>query len=255
MKKLLICFLILFITITGKTQTVELPSISSDRGSMSTCPDIIIPHSLEVETGFYFKKITIENIEQGTSLYNYNFLFRHDISPDAEIRLQTDYAGIKEDSIKYSGFDPITIGTKINFFKGGKFLPKTSFLFNLTLPYFGENHFKPSNLAPAFYLLMQNNLSEQFSLCYNLGMELDGESTEPSEFLSICIEYSINKFSCYMENFNYVSSYSQPENSVDAGIAYCIIKNLQFDISGGINLANWKNNYFGNVGVSWRLPK
>ena len=123
-----IVFLIVFITyaLTGKSQTSELPVISADRPGMATSPFVIKPKSFQIETGFSHENDRRENQLVQTFLYN-STLLRYGLNKNAEIRLQTDYANVKTDSVNITGFNPLTIGTKLLISEGKNLIPKTSF--------------------------------------------------------------------------------------------------------------------------------
>jgi len=243
------------INISSKSQTNELPDISADRPGMATNPFIAPSKKIQIETGFSYENDKRENLFQETTLYN-SALFRYGLNKNSEIRLQTDYAKVKTDSISITGFNPLTVGTKLLISEQKSILPKASFLLNLTLPCFGEKIFRPENLTPSFYLLMQNDITDKLSICYNIGIEYNGIITEPMEFAAICFNYSItNKFSGFIENYNWFSNSSKPENFIDCGFAYLLRKNIQLDLSGNMNLQDIENYFMINFGVSWRITK
>jgi len=220
---------------------------------MSTPPSVLQPKFFQIESGYSFEKIMDENIFQENILYN-STLLRYGINKKLEIRLQADYAQMKTDSLNIKGFNPLIVGTKILISESKGILPETSFLFNLTLPYFGDRNFRPKNLAPSYYFLMQNDITKKLNVCYNIGLEYDGESRIPAEFAAICFGYNITeKISISAENYNWFSNSAKPENFVDIGIAYIIKKNLQLDISGNMNLRSIEKYYMISFGVSWRI--
>ncbi|MCH7525449.1 MAG: transporter [Bacteroidetes bacterium] len=257
--KYFLLVILLFNVIAIHSQNEETQDILSDRGSYSTSPFVLPSKVLQIESGFSFGKSKNENITVKSLLYN-SILIRYGLSSNTEIRLQTGYertnTGIGYQSLEEIGFNPLSIGLKLFISKEKGVLPAISFLGNLKLPYFGNKNFKPVNFAPAFFLLMENDLSERFSLNYNLGMEWDGKSADPIEFLAFSLGYSINdNLSYFIENYYLFSDNNGRDTFIDAGFAYQVGNNIQFDISGGINLINSKNNYMGNVGFLWRLPK
>jgi len=255
MTKIIIGVFLLIISATCKSQTIELSDISADRPGMATPPAISQPKALQIETGFSYEKIKYENSFQETILYN-TTLLRYGINQNSEIRLQTDYTQVKTDSLNITGFNPLTIGTKLFISEEKGILPKTSFLFNLTLPCFGEKNFRPENLTPSIYLLMQNNITKNLNVCYNIGIEYDGESANPTEFAAICFGYNITeKINGFIENYNWFSDFTKPENYIDLGCAYLIRKNIQLDLSGNMNLQDVEKYLMINFGVSWRIPK
>jgi len=188
-------------------------------------------------------------------LYN-STLLRYGINKNSEIRFQTDYAQFKAGNYKISGFNPLTVGTKLLISEKKGILPQTSFLFNLTLPYFGNKNLRPTNPAPLIYLLLQNDFTQKINVCYNLGLEYDGESSIPNEFTAICFGYnSTDRLSWFIENYNYFSDKIKPEYFIDFGIAYLFGKNIQIDLSGNNNLQNFEKYFMVGFGFSWRIPK
>jgi hypothetical protein len=254
MNKVILSILLLIISVICKSQTADSLVISADRPGMATPPGIIPSKKFQIESGFSDEKINTNKLFQETTQYN-TTLFRYGISNSSEIRVQTDYARLKTTNSNITGFDPLTIGTKLTIIEGKGVLPKTSFLFNLTLPYLGNKNFRPDNMAPSFYLLFQNNLTDKLNLCYNIGLEYDGSSPSPSDFMAICMGYAISdKLSCFIENYNWFSNVLKPLNYFDLGCAYLIRKNLQFDVSANFSLQNFDNYNMYNFGLSWMFP-
>jgi len=252
--KISIGLLLILVALPAISQTTDLPDITADRPGMSTPPSIVGAKSIQFESGFSFEKITSGNTVQENILYN-TTLVRYGINKYAEIRLQTDYAQEKTDSTNLIGLNPLTLGTKILVAKGNKILPFTSLFVNLTLPWVGNKNFRPGNLAPSFYLLMQNNITDKLNLCYNIGIQYDGFTSIASKFAAICLGYNFTeKLSGFLENYNWFSRNTDGANFIDGGFAYLVSKNLQLDLSGNLNLRDFRNYYMTNFGVSWRLP-
>ena len=250
---LLVC--LLFVAVRGRSQDIVLPAISADRPGMATSPGIVLPHKFQIETGSGFEHLRNAASFHEQGMYN-SSLFRFGINSFSEIRLQTDLVGIKTDSLQYAGFNPVTVGSKILLSGSKGILPDVSLLVNLTLPWFGEKHLKPSNFAPSLYLLMQNDLSAHFNLCYNFGMGWDGENAVPEQFAAICLTASVNqRFSGFIESYNYFARYQTPEFMADCGCAYLVRNNLQLDISAGTDFNNLRSYFIIDAGVSWRIPR
>lgn len=255
MKRILFFLMFIVIVVSGYSQTTDLPEFSADRPGMATPPGIMPANYFQIETGFAYEKINTRDLFQETTYYNTS-VFRYGINKNSEIRLQTDYLRVKTDSLRTTGLNPLTIGTKLLIAEENKFIPQTSFLFNLALPCFGEKSFRPENLAPSFYLLMQNDITDKFNVCYNIGLEYDGSNAAPSVFAAVCLGYNFTeKFSIFIENYNWFANTIRPENYVDYGLAYMLWKNFQIDISGNSDLRNFQKYYMLNIGIAWRLPK
>ena len=210
LKKLIIGSSLIAITLAGKSQTNEIPDISADRPGVATPPSIMQPKLFQLETGYSFEKISGENTFEETTLYN-SSLLRYGINQNSEIRIQTDFANVKTDSTNITGFNPLTLGTKLLISEQKGILPKTSFLCNINLPGIGKKDFRPEYLTPSFYLLMQNDISDKFNICYNAGLEYDGVGPEPTEFAAICFGYSLtDNFSGFVENYDWFFKKTKP---------------------------------------------
>ena len=103
---------------------------------------------------------------------------------------------------------------------------------------------------------MQNNITDKFSICYNIGIQYDGVTSVPTKFAAICLGYNLTeKLSGFVENYNLFSRSTNPANFIDGGFAYLVRKNIQLDLSGNMYLQELKNYYTINFGVSWRIPQ
>jgi len=243
------------LAVSVKSQTVGLPDIAADRPGMATPPFIAQPKTFQIESGFSFDRITGDHTFQETTLYN-SSLLRYGINRNSEIRIQTDFLHFKTDSLNITGFNPLTLGTKLLISEAKGIIPKTSFLVNLIFPDFGNKNFRPGNFAPSFYLLMQNDITEKLNLCYNFGMEFDGESPVPVEFLALCLGYGFTeKLSGFIENYDYFTGGTKAETYLDFGCSYLLRKNFQLDLSGNMNIQNIDKYFMVNAGVSWRIRK
>ena len=255
LNKVILCTILLLVFIAAKPQTAELPDISADRPGMATTPDILQPKKVQIETGFSYERTKIENSFQKTTHYN-STLLRYGINQNSEIRIQTDFEKLKTDSLNFKGFNPVVIGTKLLISEEKGIIPKTAFLFNLTLPFLGEKKFRPQNATPSLYFLMTNNISKYINICYNIGLEYDGESTVPKEFAAVCMGYNLtDNLSLFLENYDWFSKASKPETFIDFGFAYLSGKNVQIDLSGNIDPQDFENYFMINFGISWRLTR
>jgi hypothetical protein len=251
--KISICGFFLFISIISESQTNELPDISADRPGMSTPPSIVEPKCLQVETGFSYDNNRLEKPFQEEIFYN-STQFRYGINKNSELRLYLSYTRLKTDGVNITGFNPLTLGTKLFISEGNGILPKTSFLINLTLPCFGEKNFRPSKLAPAIYILMQNDITKNLNVCYNIGIEYYGESANPTTFAAISIGYNFtNRLNGSMENYNWFSNETKSKNFIDFGLAYLIGRKIQIDLSGSMSVQDMTKYIMINTGLPLRI--
>lgn len=241
-------------TIIGKSQTNDSPEFVADRPGIATSPFIIGPQSFQIGSGFSIENDHRENQSIQTMLWNTTI--QYGINEHVDVSLQTDYAFEKADSAHVSGLNPLTVGSKFLISEGNKFIPAFGLLFNLALPYLGHDNFKPDNLAPSIYLLMENDITDKLNICYNIGLEYDGTSAIPTELVTICLSYDIaEKINIFVENYNWFSSESKPENYFDCGITYMIRENIQLDLSGHLDLRNVEKYNMIDFGITWNFNR
>jgi len=253
MIKFLVTLILFSIVITCKSQTAEPPDFSADRPGMATTAFVLNRGIFQIESGFSYEKIKTENTLQENTLYN-SSLFRYGITKSAEVRLQADYTRAKTDSTNIMGFNPIILGTKLLISEGKGIIPKTAFMFNLTLPFWGKKDFKPQNLAPSAYLLMQNDITDKLNICYNIGLEYDGQNAAPADFLAVCLGYNFtDKLGASLESYGWFYNNTKPDYYADLALAFMLTKNFQFDISESVSLKDFKNYSMLNFGVAWMM--
>jgi hypothetical protein len=230
----------------------------SDRPGTGTPPDIVTINDFEVEEGIQYESVT-DGIMRNQNFLLSSVLFRYGLTENSEIRIQSDYAYNKSDSVVSSivyGFNPVTIGAKVKLFEQLGIKPNFSLLLNLTLPFIGKNEFRPDNMAPSIYLLMANDLSETVNLCYNYGMIWDGSSTVPTHFYAVCLGVNLNdELSTFVEGYGYLNQTTQPKLYFDAGFAYLITEHLQIDLTAAGYINSFKDYYLFNIGFAWEIGR
>jgi hypothetical protein len=254
MKKILTLVVLFFFTGFAFSQNAADEGFSADRPGFATPPNIQNSNTLQVETGASFERSTGNG--SFYEIFGYNTtLLRYGVNRNFEFRVQENYLGIKTDSTNISGFGPLVLGTKILFTEETKWILSASIMLDLTLPYIGDEHFRPDYLAPSFYLLLQKSFMKKIILCVNAGLEYYGFSPRPAEFVAVNAGYSITeKVSCFLENYNWFTGNAAPRNFLDAGFTWMVRKNLQLDISGGMRLEDISDYWMISAGVTWRIP-
>jgi hypothetical protein len=123
-----------------------------------------------------------------------------------------------------------------------------------TLPYIGRKEFKPSFLAPSFFLLMQNTVSEKLSLGYNLGLQWDGEQPNATAVYSISPSLTVAEgLSIFAEWYGFSTEKAVSDYRADMGCAYLVNDNVQIDFSAGVGLNTVVPDSFVAFGLAWRF--
>jgi hypothetical protein len=231
--------------------------IVPDRPGQTNPPDVVGSGIVQFETGFLRETINEGGIRTYNYLYNTS-LVRIGLMTSCELRMVIEYAGIVTDSGAQSsalrGFNPVSIGTKIMVCPEKGIIPQTSMNIAFTLPYFGRREFRPSFLAPSFFLLMQNTLGGKLTLGYNLGLQWDGEQPNATAVYSISPSLTVTDgLSVFAEFYGFSPEKSVPDYRADMGCAYLVNDNVQIDVSAGVGLNSIAPDSFIAFGLAWRF--
>lgn len=238
-------------------QNDEQVIISPDRPGMGTGPGVMPHKYFQIESGFIYEQSNTGNVR--TDVFSYNqLLFRYGLLPFAELRLSGDFTETRTDigGVKSSllGMGPINIGTKIHFYQGTKYIPETGILLNAAIPGTGLEEYRVEHIAPSVYMLFQNNLTENFSLAYNLGAEWDGTNNQPAWFYALGLGYGISdKLSTYIEHYG---SLSDGANAfyLNTGLAYLLTPKWQIDAYAAMDMKGIDQLLQLNLGIAWLIP-
>jgi Putative MetA-pathway of phenol degradation len=262
MKTLCLLVTFLFVPVNTYSQYLQIilqppGPIVPDRPGQTNPPNVVESGTVQLETGFSRETDKAAGIQTINYLYNTS-LVRVGLMTNCELRVVVEYAGTRTDSSAQSsalqGFNPVSVGTKIAICPEKGMIPQTAMNVALTLPYVGRKEFRPSFLAPSFFLLMQNNLSEKLSLGYNLGLQWDGEQPNATAVYSISPSLTIAEgLSVFAEFYGFSTENLIPDYRADMGFAYLVNDNVQIDISGGVGLNTVAPDSFVAFGLAWRF--
>jgi hypothetical protein len=236
-----------------------LGPIIPDRPGQTNPPDVVPSGLVQLETGYSRETTTSGDIHTVNYLYNTS-LVRIGVLQNCELRFVLEYAGTKIDSASHTdvlhGFNPVSIGTKIAICPENGIIPQTALNVTLTLPYVGKKEFRPTFLAPSFFLLMQNTLNDKLSFGYNLGLQWNG--IQPNATAVYSISLSLTEpvgFGVFSECYGFSIENSVSDYRADVGCVYLISNNIQVDCSGGIGLNAVAPDSFVAFGLAWRFGK
>lgn len=250
MKRLLIALLGLApIMVCAQT---EDDVISADRPGMATGTCIMPKGKVQWEVGMAYDR----SDEDGAALKSFTFcnsLFRYGITQNAEIRLELDGMHTNLEGDKTTGLAPVIVGTKVMLHEGEGVKPNVALLANFTLP-LASKEFRPSDIAPSFYALVDHDVTDKLNLAYNAGLEWDGETSSPTTFAALCAGYAFNdKWGGFIESYNYFPKHGSASWNADLGVSWLASNKVQLDVAAAFNLNNIKKNYGISFGVAWAL--
>lgn len=229
--------------------------IETDRPGEAETPFLVPKGWLQTETGFGKETDHFDNY----TLAAPTALLKYGLSKKFEFRLELNEISEHERLIPnpktITGLSPVEIGAKIALLEERGLLPKTSFITHLGLPFLSSRPFRTPHLAPSFRFTMQNSITDEIALGYNIGAEWDGTSATPSWIYTFAPGFNLGeRWYVFAEAFGYITKGERPQHNLDAGVGYFLSNNTKLDMSGGIGLSPDSFKNYIAVGFSFRLP-
>jgi len=249
MKKSILFFAFLLTAAMCHAQEEEF-SFPTDRPGNVWGTEVLPFNRCSWENGFSYER----NFEDRTIALP-STIFRWGVFHNVEFRIGTDLQLFEESpyETKLLGMTPLTIGTKIHCWDGMGALPSIAFLAQLQSPHVGSADLLPDHLAPAMYLIFENDINDWFAICYNVGAEWDGVTATPTTFLGLNLGFSItDDLGAYVETFNYL----HPDGNqymTEIGFTFTPIPRLQLDVEADFDVQNMKDYFRVGCGIAWRI--
>ena len=249
-KTLLLTFLILTACLCFAQE--ELPTVVPDRPGMSWGAEVTPHHKLIWDNGFGFEKTS----EGAHTLTLSSTALRYGLFENTELRVGTDFLLYNDGDAPEPtfGIAPLFVGTKIKLYEGEGFLPSVGVLAELRSPHVGSKDLLPSHLASSAYLLFEHAIGERFWLCYNAGLEWNGETAAPTTFLAMALGcYITESLGAFVETYNYLNREDENQYMTELGLTWLVSRRVQLDIEGDLDLKNPGKYYSVGCGVSWLI--
>ena len=253
MKNRSMIILLAILLLAGISQAQEeLPEYSSDRPGHTTGIGIVPHHKVAWENGFGY-----ESSPNGARCLTLNnTMVRYGLFENMELRLGTDHLMLNDGQAMEPtfAFSPLTIGTKIKVYESTSWLPTVSLLAELQSSHIGSKELLPSHLAPSMYALFEHSLNDWFSICYNTGLEWDGETAAPQTFLALAFGFNINdNIGAFVETYNYLHPEGEHQFMTEFGLTWMPIRCLQFDLECDLDFEHLGKYYAVGGGVAWMI--
>lgn len=247
------CFILALLMAAGLCQAQdELPILTADRPGNTWGADVLSLHKVSWENGFAF-----ESSPDGTHTTTLNStIVRFGIFENVEVRVGTDFMMFKDgqDFEPTYGIAPLTIGTKLKVYESSNWLPSIGLLAEFQSPHVGSKELLPSHLAPSMYVLFEHSINDWFGICYNAGLEWDGETATPQVFLSLALGFNItDNIGAYIETFNYIHPEESNQYMTEFGLTWMPSRRLQFDIECDLDFQNLGKYYAVGGGIAWMI--
>jgi hypothetical protein len=249
--KLVLTFIIGLFVITTCVQAQEV--ISTDRPTNTYATSVVSKGVVVIETGVLLERTDIGNDER-SRYHDFGQTFiRIGTGANLEIQVATSFASFKPtpNADATNGLTPLKLGGKMHLADEKGAWPEISFIGNVTLPWIGEEDFRPEYIAPDFRFIFYNSLSDRFGIGYNLGMAWDGNEARSSFVYSLMFAASVvGDLSAFVEVFGGFPEGSSSNHSFDLGLTYLVSPVFQLDASFGSTFTD-PNSYYFNVGAAY----
>lgn len=249
MKKSILIFALLMMAGVCMAQEEE-PVLVPDRPGCVWGAEVLPFRKISWENGISFER---DNGDRTFSLPS--TIVRYGIFHNVELRVGTEFQLLEEPPFetKQFGVAPLTIGTKIKCYEGEGLIPSVGVLAELASPHVGSANLLPSHVAPHLYLILEQTLTENFGLCYNTGLEWDGETATPTTFLALGAWFTIaGDFGGFVETNNYL----HPEGNqymTEFGFTFSPSSRLQLDIEADLDFQQIREYFCIGCGFSWMI--
>lgn len=270
-----ILFLILFISMAC-TYSQNDSVISVDHSKVTLATDIIPQWKVQIELGgscwytefdyFFLPKTEYESIitYYNLKMNNPSLAFRLGVYKNAEIRLGVVFMQELSGTLPqrenyyhqrngiYAG-GPIEAGIKIKLFEENKIIPSTAIKADVFIPA-GDFYFHMDYVSPVFRLMLQKNISKNFSIGANAGYgwNVYDSFTDKYGSYSVSLNASISKkFGAFAEAFSYFQHQRTPDHRLGAGLSYRFAKNVMAVLQGGFGVSGRAPDIFGSGGIGF----
>jgi Putative MetA-pathway of phenol degradation len=248
--------LVLIAVLYTHTVTAQAEKIDTDRPDQTESAVLVPAKWLQFEMGFNKEWLKVDGARVYTAP---TLLSKYGINKNIELRLITTFESVEfnvqgRSKTYNNGFLPMEIGAKIRLAEERGILPKTSLIFHLALPGVASSSRKLNKVAPNFRFTMQNSITDNLAIGYNLGAEWDGYSNIPKWIYTFAPGFNIgNRWYTYIEAFGFINKEEAPQHSVDAGIAWYASNNFKIDFSGGAGISPAAPPWYISLGASVRF--
>ncbi len=282
--RLLFCIQVLLCPAIAGDKDGDSPELVTDRPDLTESSSVVPKGTVQIEMGWSMERLS----SPGEDLTAHHFpetLARIGLHDRIELRLGWDggqWQELQKDGINVvsSGAGDMYLGTKLSLWSEDGNLPETALIMGSSIPTGSKcrasdqlgnrlccssfNLYSSRRYDPSVILAMSKTLSDRLSIGWNLGTvwlterEDSGDfDTLPRGIYSASLGISAtDRMGFFVEFFGDTSltGGSRPSNSVDGGVTFLILPNVQLDASAGKGVSSESPDWFAGAGISFRLP-
>lgn len=253
-KTILFCLVFLISGTSILAQTNE--SIRSDRPGQANSPFTVGKQVFQFQMGNNFNQLIDNNYKNQTN--DFNSVFRYGVFEKFEVGIGLDYLSEKSSlgplSSNSNGLSSFSAQFRGNVIENEGFKPSVGIQYNVNLPVVSEIYKTPKT-AQQLSIATNQSFSENIGFSTYSGLSWNGVSSTPYFFYVLNLGFSLTeKWGMFVENYGNLQN-KKWDIKFDTGVSFLVNNNLQLDAFGGYDKNQNLNDWFINVGVSWRLPK
>ena len=251
MKKTLFAVLLGLVAGICHAQDIQ-PILFPDRPGALTGTDALPRFKLQWESGMEYESRT----DGPRTLTINSTQLRFGLFENTEIRIGSDFMMVKDTpgAKPQYGLAPLDIELKTKFCEQSGILPSIGFLVGLVSSHIGTRWMLPSHLSPEMHLLFENTVTDWLEICYNIGVEWDGESPTPTTFLGLGLDFNITeRLGTFVESYNYLHPGEPNQYMTEFGFTWLASNRLQLDLYADLDLQNIRNFYSVSFGFCWLI--
>ena len=284
--KSLIPLALLFLTVTTSLKAQYTTTINSNRPGASYSAYAVGKGVLQGENGFFYENREHTGLLTEADRFGVDYVFRFGlffeqleliVDGRAAHEKVTDNSTLPSAAYDRTDFLQNTVGVKYLIFDPFKnegnrkpnlysWKANNAFQWKNLIPAlavyaganfnFGDNPFlapdEPS-VTPRVMLATQQHLTPRWVLVSNIIYDkFTGEDPALNYVITLTHAFTNGRWSVFGEHQGFKSDF-YGDGLFRFGAAHLISKNLQVDISGGLNIKDTPRRYFGEAGVSYRL--
>lgn len=234
-----------FLLLTSITFSQE---IITDRPDQTESSVTVGKNNFQIESGVLYQKSENSNSFIGSST-----LLRYGITNGIELRFVSQYEstkiGLDGGDIKYSGFNDLELGVKIQLLKKEDVNTQMAFLSHVIISTANEN-LTANQVGVVSKLSISHAITDKIGLGYNIGYDYVRQQSSLTYSLALGFQLS-NSIGFYIEPYGKRGESNNYEINFDVGFSYLVNDNFQLDASYGVGLNN--DMQYLSTGFSWRI--
>lgn len=237
-------FLILLLGIYTAMSGQYNKTISSGRPGQAISAFAVGKYVFQTQTGIDFYNTKAKGLK-GVNSYVPNSFFRYGVTERFELNSGLAYTfsdGVEE-------LTSLSIGTRINLYKGSDKIPPMGLQVSFNLP---TNSDVSSKILPQALFIFGDSLTDKLGYTVNLGSSFD-EEFDATGIYVLNFSYSLNdKVGLFIEPYGTFTKKSF-FIKFDGGISYLVNNNFQLDFLTGYGKNYNVNEFMVGAGFSWRF--